>query len=140
MGVLDSLQEGISNLVTNATNVLTENKEAVIGATIGAATIGAGVGIVAAVKKRKKAKKKTTKRKSKSKSKYKRRSKRGKHRTGRRKGRRTPRTAGKGRDRSTKRIRYTKKGQPYVILKSGKARFVKKSSAKRSHKRKGGRY
>ena len=50
------------------------------------------------------------------------------------------RTAGKAKDRSTRRIRMTKNGQPYVILKSGKARFIKKSSARLSRKRKGGRY
>ena len=50
------------------------------------------------------------------------------------------RTAGKGKDTSTRRIRMTKNGQPYVILKSGKARFIKKSSARRSRKLKGGRY
>lgn len=50
------------------------------------------------------------------------------------------RTAGKGKDTSTRRIRMTKHGQPYVILKSGKARFIKKSSAARSRKLKGGRY
>jgi len=50
------------------------------------------------------------------------------------------RTAGKAKDRSTKRIRMTKNGQPYIILKSGKARFIKKSSARASRKRKGGRY
>ena len=54
--------------------------------------------------------------------------------------RRTPHTAGKGKDTSHRRIRYTKKGQPYVILASGKARFIKMSSAKQSHKREGGRY
>lgn len=52
----------------------------------------------------------------------------------------TPRTAGKRRDTSRRRIRYTKNGQPYVILASGKARFIKKIGAKRSHRRKGGRY
>ncbi len=50
------------------------------------------------------------------------------------------RTAGKRKDTSTRRIRMTKKGQPYIILKSGKARFIKKSSARRSRKLKGGRY
>lgn len=50
------------------------------------------------------------------------------------------RTAGKRRDTSTKRIRMTKNGQPYVILKSGKARFISKRSARLSRKRKGGRY
>lgn len=51
----------------------------------------------------------------------------------------TPHTAGKRKDRSTRRIRYTKKGQPYVILRSGKARFISNKSARSSHKRKGGR-
>lgn len=50
------------------------------------------------------------------------------------------RTAGKARDRSTRRIRMTKNGQPYIILKSGKARFISKKSAAASRKRKGGRY
>jgi len=38
----------------------------------------------------------------------------------------------------SKRIRVTKNGQPYIILKSGKARFIKKSSARLARKRKGG--
>jgi len=50
------------------------------------------------------------------------------------------RTAGKRRDTSTRRIRMTKNGQPYVILKSGKARFISKASARASRRRKGGRY
>lgn len=108
---------------------------------VSTASVGAGSALVASAvtayagrRKRKKStrKKSTTKRK-------KRKGRKSKSRT-KRKGRRTPRTAGKGRDRSTKRIRYTKKGQPYVITRSGKAKFIKKSSAKRSHKRKGGRY
>jgi hypothetical protein len=57
------------------------------------------------------------------------------------KGRRyTPHTAGKRRDTSKRRIRYTKNGQPYIILRSGKARFISMRSAKSSHKRPGGRY
>lgn len=72
--------------------------------------------------KKKTAKKKTTKRKTKKvKPKY-------------------ARTAGKRKDTSTKRIRMTKNGQPYIILKSGKARFISKRSARLSRKRKGGRY
>jgi len=51
-----------------------------------------------------------------------------------------PHTAGKGKDRSSKRIRFTKKGQPYIIQANGRARFIKKSSAKNSRKRKGGKY
>lgn len=42
-----------------------------------------------------------------------------------------------GKTRSNK-IKMTKKGQPYVILASGKARFIKKSRAKSMKKRKGG--
>lgn len=54
--------------------------------------------------------------------------------------RKTPRTAGKRKDTSRRRIRYTKNGQPYVIMASGKARFIKRKSAKSSHKKRGGRY
>ena len=53
---------------------------------------------------------------------------------------RQPHTAGKRRDTSTRRIRFTKNNQPYVILASGKARFIKKSSVARMRKRKGGKY
>ena len=58
-----------------------------------------------------------------------------------RKGRRyTPHTAGKRRDTSHRRIRQTKTGQPYIILASGKARFISKKSARISRRRRGGRY
>jgi Flp pilus assembly protein TadB len=72
----------------------------------------------------------------------KRKSKSRKRKTTRRKARKTryARTAGKRRDTSRKRIRMTKNGQPYVILASGKARFISKRSAKTSRRRKGGRY
>lgn len=46
----------------------------------------------------------------------------------------------KGRKYSRRKIRHTKNGQPYIILASGKARFISKRGAKLSHKRKGGRY
>lgn len=58
----------------------------------------------------------------------------------RRRNRYTPHTAGKRKDTSHRRIRYTKNGQPYVIMASGKARFIKKKGARTSHRRKGGRY
>ena len=51
-----------------------------------------------------------------------------------------PYTAGKRKDTSHRRIRYTKNNQPYVILASGKARFIKKKSVRSSRKRTGGRY
>lgn len=98
------------------------------------AVLGAGAVALASGKK-------ARKRKSSNKSKRKRRnSYKTKRRTQKRRTRKTPRTAGKGKDRSHKRIRYTKNGQPYIILRSGKARFLKKSSAKKSHRKKGGRY
>jgi len=46
----------------------------------------------------------------------------------------------KGKKYSRKKIRYTKNGQPYIIMASGKARFISKRGAKLSKKRKGGRY
>ena len=58
---------------------------------------------------------------------------------GRRK-QRQPHTAGKRRDTSHRRIRYTKHNQPYIILASGKARFIKKRNVSSSRKRKGGKY
>lgn len=93
----------------------------------GAAIVAGGV---AAVKK--KAKRKTATRKKKKTRK--------KTSCKRKTIRRTPRTAGKGKDRSTRRIRMTKNGQPYVIMRSGKARFISKRSAANSRRRKGGRY
>jgi hypothetical protein len=51
-----------------------------------------------------------------------------------------PHTAGKRRDTSHRRIRYTKNNQPYIILASGKARFISKKNVRNSRKRKGGRY
>ena len=85
---------------------------------------------------------KKIKKSSAKKSRSKRRKKAGKSSRRRKRGRRRyyPHTAGKSRDRSSKRIRYTKKGQPYIIKANGRALFIKKSSAKRSRKMKGGRY
>lgn len=99
------------------------------------AVVGGAVGYAIGKRKtKKKAKKKKKKRTSKLRnSKYS--SKRRRKSSGS-----YARTAGKRRDRSTKRIRMTKTGQPYVILANGRARFIKKSSAKASRKRKGGRY
>ena len=54
--------------------------------------------------------------------------------------RRTRRKSGIARAKkgASRRIRTTKKGQPYIILANGRARFIKKSSAKLARKRKGG--
>jgi len=101
------------------------------GILAGTAVVGGAVGY--AIAKRKTKKKAKKKKKSKVRASGKRKRKRQSSGS-------YARTAGKRRDRSTKRIRMTKTGQPYVILANGRARFIKKSSAKASRKRKGGRY
>ena len=147
--VLDGLVAGIGDVVGDIKDFVAEKPLAT--AAIGAGAVGAvALGAVAISKTRKKSKKKsksTTRKKTKKKSKgrklkfgspawRKKYIKKGKRKIKPR----YARTAGKGKDTSTKRIRMTKNGQPYVILKSGKARFIKKSSAKGSRKLKGGRY
>lgn len=120
------------DVLQNVVGTIKENPlAAVAGAAVGGVALGVGgSAIVGAIVKRK-----TKRRKSKSSRKRSRSPKR-------RKTRRTKyaRTAGKRKDTSKKRIRMTKNGQPYVILASGKARFISKRSAKLSRKRKGGRY
>jgi hypothetical protein len=115
----------LTTLSDGILGVIKENPIAVGVGTVGAA-VGVGLGtaaIVKAVKRRK-----TKRAKARNSRKRNNRNKRSKKRT-----KHTKRT-------SHKRIRYTKKGQPYIILKSGKARFIKKRSAKSSKKRKGGYY
>ena len=152
---MDGLLDGLSGIASSVSTFVSEKP--ITTAVVGAGIVGAGaIGIRKIVKKRKKAKK-TIKKKAKGRKlkfgspawrkKY---IKKGKKKLTplmkRRKkiiarpGRQTPYTARGGKDRSTRRIRMTKHGQPYIILKSGKARFIKKSSAKRSRKTKGGRY
>lgn len=118
----------ITDGIVDATKGLLRNPvaTAIGGAVIGSAVAGAAVyGATRASSSRRRAtrKKSASVRRSRKKRSYK-----------------YARTAGKAKDRSTRRIRMTKNGQPYVILKSGKARFIKKSSARLSRKRKGGRY
>ena len=121
--------ESIGGIGNGITSTIKENP---LGTTIavGAGVLGAGLVTAAVIKSRKK---KSVRKSSRKKNNSNRSRKR-------RTGRKTPRTAGKGKDRSTRRIRYTKKGQPYVIKSNGRAMFIKKSSAKKSHKLKGGRY
>jgi len=145
MGVLENGMGVLTGALESVSNVIEENKAVAIGSGVAVAGLVGGTIIGTTIaktkKKRKKSKTKKSKKRSKSKYNHKRKRKHNKHGTRRRRrGRRTPRTAGKGKDTSRRRIRYTKKGQPYVIMASGKARFIKKSGAKRSHKRKGGRY
>ena len=148
MGLSD-VANTIGEIGESITSEITENPFASIAAgAAGVAATGAIVGAVvkAKSKKRKKktktSKKKSTKKKSKGRklkfgSAAYRKKYLGKHR---KHTQRKPHTAGKRKDRSTKRIRYTKNNQPYVILANGRARFIKRSSASRSKKLKGGRY
>lgn len=131
---IQTLQTGLNKLQNGLSTLIANNPIASVGVAAGSGLIAGGVLGSTITKKKKKKSKSKTKRSKKRTSKLKYRNKRKKS------GRKTPRTAGKRKDRSSKRIRYTKKGQPYVLMKSGKARFIKKSSAKSSHKRKGGRY
>jgi len=121
--------------MVNATDVknffgTTAGKAVALG---GAAVAVGGTAVAVARSKRSKSKKtgkKTTKKTTKRKTVSKKRNIKPKY----------ARTAGKARDRSTRRIRMTKNGQPYIILASGKARFISKKSAAASRKKKGGRY
>jgi len=145
---MDGLLSGIGDVVGDIKAFVVEKPIATAvggGALVGAAVLGG----VAIAKSRKKSKKKTTKRKTTKKKTKGRKLKFGSPawrkkyiKKGKKKSKRPKyaRTAGKRKDTSTRRIRMTKNGQPYVILKSGKARFIKRSSAKRSRKLKGGRY
>ena len=118
--------------MTNATQFIKENI-GTIGVGAGGALVGGIVGYAAgrsSSKKRSKSKRRT----------YRKVSRKG-NRIHKVKGRRyTPHTAGKRKDTSHRRIRQTKNGQPYIILKNGKARFISKKSAGISRKRSGGRY
>lgn len=124
----------IMELKANANDFIQQNKTALAVGGAGAAGIVVG-GVIGAqlAKSSYKSKKKKSKRKATRKRSY-------KSRKVKKRSYRYARTAGKSKDRSSKRIRMTKNGQPYIILKSGKARFIKKSSARSSRKRKGGRY
>lgn len=105
-----------------------------IGAGVGGLAVGSVVGYVAGRRssKRKKSKSRASSSSRKRNNKSRRRTKMRRQKQ--------PYTAKKRKDTSHKRIRYTKNNQPYIILASGKARFIKKKSVKNSRKRRGGRY
>jgi len=118
---------GVKNLASDASDFIGSNSGLLqtVGIAAGGAVVGGAiVGAIAASSSKK------SKKRSSSKKKYKKSSKRRKSRK-----QKQPHTAGKRKDTSHRRIRYTKNNQPYVIMSSGKARFISKSSAKRSKKR-----
>jgi len=118
--------------VSNFKDFVLSNKTKAVA--IGGTALGLG-GVAIARTRAKRSRAKTTRKKVKKKT-----TKRGTAYKKRKVKPKYARTAGKRRDTSTRRIRMTKNGQPYIILKSGKARFISKKSARLSRKRKGGRY
>lgn len=147
--ILENGYDNVISVLTDATGNITSEEIAL--ATVGTAVVGAGAVIGATAYKKSKAKKrKKTKKSSKKSTKKRKTTKKRKLKfgskayrkkyLGKKRKQKQPHTAGKRKDTSHKRIRYTKHNQPYVILASGKARFIKKSSARMSKKRKGGRY
>ena len=96
--------------------------------------IGGGLGYYAgkrSARKKSKSRKKSTHRSS--------RKRNNKHSSMSRK-QKQPHTAGKRKDTSHRRIRWTKNNRPYIIKGNGKARFISMKSVKQSKKRKGGKY
>jgi len=128
-GLTGGLTSGISERLSSIEKL---SGNPVVTAIGGAVAGGLVVGTVAAVVSRRK--------KSTRKASSKKRRKASAKRKVKKRSYKYARTAGKRKDTSSRRIRMTKNGQPYVILKSGKARFIKKTSARTSRKRKGGRY
>lgn len=135
-----TLRDGISTVTAFASDAfdrLSSNPTAtaVGGTVIGATLVGAGAVAVAA---RKKTRRKNSIKKRRT-TRTARKRKPAKRKASKRK-RTKPRTAGKRRDTSTRRIRIAKNGQPYITLANGRTRFISKKSARISRKRKGGRY
>jgi len=148
--VMDELQDGLNSTISDISNAASSliggitTTEAVVGGTAVAGAGLLGAGIVAAssgngkskTRKKKTSKGRTRDRKYISKQKHEvRRKRKVAGRIYKRKGkyysRKPLRKAGAKRSRkssSRRGIHYTKKGQPYILLRSGKARFIKKRS------------
>ncbi len=138
-----SIADGLRSLVGKTEAFIGNNPAASIGiASAGGALVGASA--VAIAKRKKRTRRAPAKRRSTARKPRKRARTRAKPRKrARPRAKRKvkyARTAGKRRDTSTRRIRMTKNGQPYIIMASGKARFISKASARASRSRKGGRY
>ena len=118
--VLESLQDGLQDIFGEIGNVVTNNPIAVGSGVAGAGIIAGGIMALSTIKSKTKTKRKTSKktsrnRKSKKRTKHYHHGKRHSHK-------------GKGKiGYSHKKIHYTKHKQPYIILASGKARFIKKT-------------
>ena len=111
-----------------------------MGSAVAGAVLGAGAGTILGVTAGKISARKRPKRKTA----RKRTTKRGytKKRVTRKKTtrRKTTRKKSTSTRTSSKKIKYTKRGQPYIILSNGRARFISHKSAGLRKKRKGGYY
>jgi hypothetical protein len=136
-GLITELQSGLTSVGENVKDFIMEKPLAT--AAIGAGVVAAGAGVVVLATSGGKSKKKTSKRGRKrdrtfkSKQKHEQRYKRKrKYKIYGRKGwihpkRKRSKRRVTSRRTSKRGVKYTKNGQPYIILKSGKARFIKKT-------------
>lgn len=147
---ISSLQDGLQTAIGEVSEFITEHPIGVAAGAAGVVALGTGLVVAARIRRKKKAKRKVKKKVKRIsrrrklrfgsaayRKKYCRNKRKHKKRYSKQK---KPYTAGKRKDTSRRRIRYTKNNQPYVILASGKARFISKKSARHSRRRKGGRY
>jgi hypothetical protein len=130
MGIGDEFTEGL----TNVKNLIGENPAASVGIIAGStAVIGAGVGAVVASKVRKKRSKKSSSKSSRKKRGRIKHTRRGWKQDRKRRSKQKWEVAyqkrkkkKKGSSRRSGKVYYAKKtGQPYILLKSGKAKFIK---------------
>lgn len=143
---LESLRTQLGLLVEK-TKAFVADKPLGTGITVlgTAALIPATIAGISSIKRRRK---KSGKRRRKTKKTGRRKTKKGKrhrvrhlHRTSARgKSRRHKTGRAHHTRRGSKAIHFTKKGQPYIILANGRARFVTKRGARASKRRKGGRF
>jgi len=143
---LDRLKEGTEFVITKVKGILSNPATAAAAAgTAGVVIGGVTAKVLSGRKKSSSRKKRSTSRRKNRKLKFGSKAYRKKYLG---KGRHKHRTSPRGRLKhhthrkrpSGKAIHYTSKGQPYIILASGKARFVSKRGARASKRRKGGRY
>lgn len=134
MSILDTITEGVGSVLDNAMGFVKENP---IATSIGATAVGVGSAVaISSVIGKATSKKRKTKtkrgrsrdRKFRSKQKHEKKYKRKrKYKVYGKKGYQYPKKRKSGTKKRTGKLYYTKKGQPYKILASGKARFVKKT-------------
>jgi glycerol kinase len=125
---LDNLTEGVSNLVQTTIGAIKDNPVTSAVAVGGVALGAAGVaGLVVSSRKKKRVSKNRSSRKRGRRIKH---TRRGWKQDRKRRSKQKWEVAYQRRKRKSKSkrgIKYTKKGQPYRIMASGRARFIKKS-------------